>query len=156
MQEETRSISDQKQIIQILFSAIVGSIDILAWAQTYTELTKYKVVWSEDLTKWSRSHRVHRTRLQIHQDGTWNIFSTWKNKIPTWKQHKHDFPAFRWEGKSALYVRQKKKHFKGIGSLTWGFVVININPVQLKVTVTMVTACWVNSMLVTNDFPELE
>lgn len=46
---------------------------------------------------------------------------------------------------------------KGIGFLlTWGFIIININSVQLKVTVAMVTACWVNSMLVTNDFPELK
>ncbi len=40
--------------------------------------------------------------------------------------------------------------------LTRGFIIIDINSVQLKVTVTMVTACWVNSMLVTNDFPELK
>lgn len=45
---------------------------------------------------------------------------------------------------------------KGRGkTLTCSFIVVYINPVQLKITVTMVTACRVNAMLVTYDFPEL-
>lgn len=39
---------------------------------------------------------------------------------------------------------------------TWGFVVVDINPVQLEITVAVVSSSWVDAMLVTDDFPELK
>lgn len=39
--------------------------------------------------------------------------------------------------------------------LTGGFIIVDIDPVQLEITVTMVTASWVNTMLITDHFPEL-
>lgn len=38
--------------------------------------TKDKVIGSEDLSKWSRPHRVHGSRLQVHQHSTGHIFAT--------------------------------------------------------------------------------
>lgn len=39
--------------------------------------------------------------------------------------------------------------------LTSGFIIVDIDPIQLEITVTMVTASWVNTMLITDHFPEL-
>jgi len=39
-------------------------------------LTKHKVVRSKYLTKGSRTNRIHRARLQVHQDGPGNILPT--------------------------------------------------------------------------------
>lgn len=36
--------------------------------------TKHKIIWPEDLSKWARADRVHSARLQVHQDGTRDIF----------------------------------------------------------------------------------
>lgn len=38
-------------------------------------LTKDEVVWSENLTEWSRSDRVHSTRLQVDQNGPGYVFA---------------------------------------------------------------------------------
>lgn len=40
--------------------------------------------------------------------------------------------------------------------LTKSFVVVDIDPLQLQVTVSMVTAIGADSMLITDDLPELE
>lgn len=40
------------------------------------QLTKNKVVWSEDLAERTRPHRVHGAWLQIHKDSTGHIFAT--------------------------------------------------------------------------------
>lgn len=40
--------------------------------------------------------------------------------------------------------------------LTWCFIVVDIDPVQLQVTVTMVSASWVNAMLITDHLPKLK
>merc|ERR1711964_488337 len=36
-----------------------------------------------------------------------------------------------------------------------GFIVIYVDALQLEVRVSMVGACWVNAMLIRDDFPEL-
>ena len=41
-----------------------------------TALSEHEVVWSEDLSKWSRPDAVHGARLQVHQDGSWNVLAT--------------------------------------------------------------------------------
>ena len=41
-----------------------------------TTLTEDKVVWSEDLTEWARSHRVHGSWFKIDEDGSWNVLAT--------------------------------------------------------------------------------
>ena len=38
-------------------------------------LSKNEVVWSEDLSEWSRSDGVHGSWLQIHEDGTWHVLA---------------------------------------------------------------------------------
>ena len=48
-----------------------------------TTLSENKVVWSEDLAKWSRSDRVHGTRLQINKNCTWHIFSPYNTTRQT-------------------------------------------------------------------------
>lgn len=40
-------------------------------------LTKNEVIGSEDLPEGSRAHRVHGAGLQVHQDGSWHIFTAW-------------------------------------------------------------------------------
>lgn len=42
----------------------------------HLQLTKYKVVWPEDLSKGSRSHRVHGTWFQVHQYCSGDIFAS--------------------------------------------------------------------------------
>lgn len=39
---------------------------------------------------------------------------------------------------------------------TWGFIVVDIDPVQLQVTVTVVCTRWVNTVLITDHLPKLE
>ena len=43
---------------------------------TSTGLSEDKVVWSEELTEWSGSDRVHGTWLKIHEDGSWDVTTT--------------------------------------------------------------------------------
>jgi hypothetical protein len=38
-------------------------------------LSEDKVVWTEDLSEWTRSDGVHCARLQVNQDGTRYIFA---------------------------------------------------------------------------------
>lgn len=38
--------------------------------------TEDKVVRAEDLAEWSRAHRVHGARLEVHQDSTRDILPT--------------------------------------------------------------------------------
>lgn len=40
-------------------------------------------------------------------------------------------------------------------SLTRGFIVVHTDSVQLQVAVTVVSSCWVDAVLVTDHFPEL-
>ena len=41
---------------------------------TCTSLSKHKVVWSEQLSKWSSTNSIHCTRLKINEDSAGNIF----------------------------------------------------------------------------------
>jgi len=43
---------------------------------TGTSLSENEVVWSEELTEWSSSDRVHGSWFEIHKDGSWNVSST--------------------------------------------------------------------------------
>jgi len=43
---------------------------------TGTSLTEDEVVWSEELTEWSSSDRVHRSWLEIHEDSSWDESTT--------------------------------------------------------------------------------
>jgi len=43
---------------------------------TGTGLSKDEVVWSEDLTEWARSDRVHGSWFKIDEDGSWNVLAT--------------------------------------------------------------------------------
>ena len=38
---------------------------------TSTSLSENKVIWSEKLTEWSSSYRVHCSRFKIHKDSSW-------------------------------------------------------------------------------------
>jgi len=38
-------------------------------------LTEDKVVWSEDLTEWTTSNRVHGAWLEVDEDGSWHILA---------------------------------------------------------------------------------
>lgn len=40
--------------------------------------------------------------------------------------------------------------------LTCGLIVVDTDPVQLQVTVSMVSACGVNAVLIADHFPELQ
>lgn len=39
--------------------------------------------------------------------------------------------------------------------ITWGLIVVNTDSVQLQITVSMVGAGWVDSVLITDHLPEL-
>ncbi len=41
-----------------------------------TCLTKDKVIWTKELSKWTSTHGIHGTRLQIHEDRTWHVASS--------------------------------------------------------------------------------
>merc|ERR1719424_2314277 len=43
---------------------------------TGTGLSEDEVVWSEELSEWSSSDRVHGSWLEIHEDGSWNVSSS--------------------------------------------------------------------------------
>lgn len=55
-------------------------------------------------------------------------------------------------------MEEKKKRGNATKSthFTGGFVVVDINPVQLQVAVTVVGASRVDTMLVADDFPKLK
>jgi len=38
---------------------------------TSSSLSEYEVIWSEKLTEWSGSDRVHGTRFEIHENSSW-------------------------------------------------------------------------------------
>ena len=40
---------------------------------TRTGLAEYEVVWTEELSEWSGTDRIHRAWLQIHEDGAWHV-----------------------------------------------------------------------------------
>lgn len=41
-----------------------------------TSLTKDKVIRTKELPEWTSTDRIHRARLQIHEDCTWHVAST--------------------------------------------------------------------------------
>jgi len=43
---------------------------------TSTSLSENKVVWSEELTEWASSNRVHRSWFEIHEDSSWDESTT--------------------------------------------------------------------------------
>merc|ERR1712061_772341 len=43
---------------------------------TSTGLSEDEVVWSEELSEWAGSDRVHGAWLKIHEDGSWNVTAT--------------------------------------------------------------------------------
>jgi hypothetical protein len=43
---------------------------------TGTRLSKYKVVWTEELAEWASTDGVHGTWLKIHKDGSWDVATT--------------------------------------------------------------------------------
>ena len=43
-------------------------------------LTEDKVVSSEDLSGGPEADRVHGTRLQVHQKGSWDVLPTYRKK----------------------------------------------------------------------------
>jgi hypothetical protein len=40
---------------------------------TSSGLTEDEVIWSEKLTEWTSSDRIHSTWFEIHQDSSWDI-----------------------------------------------------------------------------------
>jgi len=42
-----------------------------------------------------------------------------------------------------------------IGDLTSGLIVVDTDPVQLQVTVSVVSPCGIDAMLIADDFPKL-
>jgi len=52
------------------------SVMALGPVVTGTSLTENEVVWSEELTEWSGSNRVHRSWLEIHEDSSWDESTT--------------------------------------------------------------------------------
>ena len=79
---------------------------------TGTSLSENEVVWSEELTEWSSSDRVHGSWLKIHEDGSWDVSSS------------------------------------------GGFVVVDVDSLELEIGVTVVGTGGVNSVFVGDDLPE--
>jgi hypothetical protein len=52
------------------------SVVTLGPVVTGTGLSEDEVVWSEELTEWAGSDRVHGSWLEIHKDGSWDITAT--------------------------------------------------------------------------------
>ena len=89
-------------------------IDKLSLYSLYQILTKYKVIWSEDLSIGSRSYGVHCARLQIDQDGPGHVFPT------------------------------------------GGFIVVDVDSLELEIGVTIVATGRINAVFIGNHFPELK
>jgi hypothetical protein len=55
-----------------------GTLGIMSFGPvvTGTGLSEDEVVWSEELSEWSSSDRVHCTWFEIHEDGSWNVSTT--------------------------------------------------------------------------------
>ena len=55
----------------------LGSLRVVALGPVVAgpRLPEDKVVRSEDLPEWSRPHRVHRSRLQVDQDGPGHVLA---------------------------------------------------------------------------------
>jgi hypothetical protein len=51
------------------------SVMTLGPVVTGTGLAEDEVVWSEDLSEWSGSDRVHGTWFQINENGSWDVFT---------------------------------------------------------------------------------
>ena len=77
-------------------------------------LSEDEVVWTEDLTEWSGTDRVHGSWLQIDEDGAGYIFAS------------------------------------------GGFVVVDVDSLQLKIGVSVIGSGGVNSMFVRDNFPKLK
>ena len=89
-------------------------IDKLSLYSLYQILTKYKVIWSEDLSIGSGSYGVHCARLQIDQDGPRDVFPT------------------------------------------GGFIVVDVDSLELEIGVTIVATGRINAVFIGNHFPELK
>jgi hypothetical protein len=55
-----------------------GTLGVMTFSPvvTGTGLSEDKVVWSEELSEWSSSDRVHGSWFEIHEDGSWNVSTT--------------------------------------------------------------------------------
>ena len=56
----------------------LGSLGVMTLGPvvTGTGLSEDEVVWSEELSEWSSSDRVHGSWFEIHEDGSWNVSTT--------------------------------------------------------------------------------
>ena len=93
----------------------LGAFCVVALGPVVTgaRLAEHEVIRLEKLPEWSRSHGVHRARLEVDQDAARDVL-----------------PAA-------------------------GFVVVNVDALELEVRVAMVGAGRVDSVLIGYDFPEL-
>ncbi len=99
-------------------------------------LTEYKIVWSENPSIRSRTDWVHSAWLQVNQNSTRNILSTYT-------MHSISMSNFKMNWKNNLVW------------LTWGFIVVNVDPLELETAVTDVLSFGVYAMFIGNDLPEL-
>merc|ERR1719199_1349749 len=55
-----------------------GTLGVVTFSPvvTGTGLSEDEVVWSEELSEWSSSDRVHGSWFEIHEDGSWNVSTT--------------------------------------------------------------------------------
>ena len=55
-----------------------GTLGVMTFSPvvTGTGLSEDEVVWSEELSEWSGSDRVHGSWFEIHEDGSWNVSTT--------------------------------------------------------------------------------
>jgi len=55
-----------------------GTLGVMTFSPvvTGTGLSEDEVVWSEELSEWSSSDRVHGSWFEIHEDGSWNVSTT--------------------------------------------------------------------------------
>ena len=56
-------------------AAELGTFGVMSFGPvvTGTGLSEDEVVWTEKLSEWSGTDRVHSAWLQVHKDSAWNI-----------------------------------------------------------------------------------
>lgn len=119
-------------------------------------LTKYKVVWPKDLAKRAGADRVHGAGFQVDQHGSGNIVSTCGDG--RWRVAGLSARSSRLQGTSCPFMTvppQLPRPCQPTDYPTCGLIVVDIDPLQLEVTVPMIGPSGVDAVLITDDLPEL-
>lgn len=114
-------------------------------------LTMDEVVWPKKGPDAASSYTVHCARLQVNKQGPGDIFTTCKQNGKDLRKQ----PELVILQKLQL-LKNKLQSISCNHYITICLIEVDVDPLQLEVAITLIVACCIEPMFVTDHFPKLE